>query len=97
MAGSPIPEMPDGRPLAEDVSPAGHLREYLYGEFEDDDLWEDDDRNHPDHCGACGGDSENGYPDCEFASLDCYASGPDQVDEDGRLVMHGCPRVVGAF
>lgn len=94
MAVSGPDETPEHRPLATDVSPEGHLREYTYGEFEDDDLWDED---RPWSCGSCGGNEERGYDDCEFASVDCYVPGPDQVDDDGHLVKHGCPRVVGAF
>lgn len=94
MSSSEVFETPGGGAIAQDLSPEGHLREYTYGEFEDDDLWDEDG---PASCSSCGGNDERGYGDCEYGSLDCYVPGPDVLDEEGHLIHHGCPRVVGAF
>lgn len=42
-------------------------------------------------CFACGGDEEDGWPNCEFGNSGVYVPGPG--DEES----HGCPRVTGTF
>lgn len=92
MAGRELYETPDQRPLAEDLSPQGHLREYVYGEFEDDDLWDVDD--HLTTCQSCGGNEERGYDDCEFG-YDGSPYEPGPVGNEER--PYGCPRMTGSF